>query len=210
MRFQQNQLEGQVQNPADQPSKLKVGVVFVRRKGLTNSGFTLAEVVVALAIVALVFGAIIDGYISTSVRGQWTAYSLAAQSLGLQVIEQARACEWDGGSGVNQMTNLAVMNPSYNSGTSTFTGYTTNILDVPWKGTNYIMATNFVTVKMLYINNDSSTQVQVQMVRVDTVWPFTGWSKFSLLKYYTNTTCTMMAPDNRDPTTLGANPPAGY
>ncbi len=42
------------------------------------------------------------------------------------------------------------------------------------------------------------------MIRVDTVWPFTDWGKFSL-KYYTNSIATYIAPDNRDPSTLGVS-----
>jgi prepilin-type N-terminal cleavage/methylation domain-containing protein len=174
-----------------------------------TGGFTLLEVVVSLVIVAVVFGAIINGYLSSSLRGQWTAYSLAAQSLGQQAIEQTRSAVWDGGSGLNQLTNIVLINPVFNATNMTYTGYTTNILDVPWKGTNYILATNFVTIKMLYINNDSNTLVQVQMVRVDTVWPFNAWSGYKM-NYYTNTLCTLQAPDNRDPSTLGATPPPGY
>jgi hypothetical protein len=44
----------------------------------------------------------------------------------------------------------------------------------------------------------------LQSVRVDTVWPFNGWNNFSV-QYYSNTSCTYLAPDNRDPTTLGIN-----
>jgi prepilin-type N-terminal cleavage/methylation domain-containing protein len=171
-----------------------------------DAGFTLMEVLIALFIVAVVFGSIINGYLVSAIRGQWTGYSLAAQSLALQTIEQARSAVWDGGSGKNELTSLAVMNPQTNG--STFTGYTTNILDVPWKGTNAVVATNWISVRMFYWNNNSALQVQLQMVRVDTVWPFTAWGKHSV-NYYTNTICNMIAPDNRDPRTLGAIPPPG-
>ena len=42
---------------------------------------TFWEVLIAIVIVAVLFGSIINGYLSTAVRAQWTAYSLAAQSL---------------------------------------------------------------------------------------------------------------------------------
>ena len=61
---------------------------------------------------------------------------------------------------------------TYNAATRVGTGYTTNVLDVPVSGTNIVVATNFVTVKML--NLTGLTNVQVQMVTVDTVWPFTS------------------------------------
>jgi hypothetical protein len=170
------------------------------------AGMTFMEVLIALLIVVMVFGAIINGYISSSIRGQWTGYSLAAQSMGIQAIEQARSAKWD--TGINQITNLAVFNPSYNSSTVTFTGYTTNILDVPIKSSNPIVATNFISIRMFNENNSSTIPVQLQMIRVDTVWPFVGWGKFTQT-FYTNTVCTLVAPDNRDPATLGATSPPG-
>jgi type II secretory pathway pseudopilin PulG len=102
-----------------QPASPVAGLLAARRR---NGGFTFAEVLIAILIVVIVFGAIITGYLTTSTRCQWTAYSLAAQSLGLQTIEQARSATWDISSGNNQLTNLNVLSPSYNSGTLTFTG----------------------------------------------------------------------------------------
>jgi hypothetical protein len=171
-----------------------------------TAAMTFMEVMMAFFIVAMVFGAIINGYISTSIRGQWTGYSLAAQSMGIQAIEQARAAKWD--TGINQLTNLAMSGFSYNSTTFTATGYTTNILDVPMKTNNLILATNFISIRMFNENNNSTIPVQLQMIRVDTVWPFVGWGHFSMT-YYTNTICTLIAPDNRDPATLGATAPPG-
>ena len=59
------------------------------------AGFTLSEVVVAIAIATLSFGGVICGYVLTADRAQWSAYSLAAQSLAMQGVEQARAAKWD-------------------------------------------------------------------------------------------------------------------
>ena len=173
-----------------------------------NGGFTFAEVLIAILIVVIVFGATIQGYLVTATRCQWTAYSLAAQSLGLQTIEQARSGTWDIASGNNQLTNLNVINPMYVSGTMTFTGYTTSILDVPWKGTNAVVATNWVSIRWLYENGNSAQQVQLALIRMDTVWPFSAWGNHTV-RYYTNTICSYMAPDNRDPKTLGCTPPPG-
>jgi type II secretory pathway pseudopilin PulG len=169
-----------------------------------EGGFTLMEVIMAMLIVVMLFGGIINGYLTSATRGQWTGYSLAAQSLGLQTIEQARSAKWDGT--YNELILIPLLNSSNNPTTKTYSGYTTNILDIPWKGTNAILATNYVTIRMFNENNDSTIPVRLQMIRVDTVWPFTGWGNFSV-KYYTNTICTLAAPDNRDPTDLGATPP---
>jgi hypothetical protein len=73
------------------------------------------------------------------------------------------------------------------------TGYTTNVLDLPISGTNVVMATNFVTVKMLNLTGLSN--VLVQMVTVDTVWPLKTRSGTRL---FTNRTATYYGPDNRD------------
>ena len=52
------------------------------------------EVMLSLIVVAIVFGAIVNGYLSTAIRCQWTAYSLAAQSLEASSLYQevAQGC----------------------------------------------------------------------------------------------------------------------
>ena len=167
-----------------------------------KSGYTFIEVLISLIVVAVVFGSIINGYLSTSTRGQWTAYSLAAQSLGLQTLEQARSGVWDIALGKNEITQMTLLNASGDGVSTPLTGYTTNVLDVPWKGNNAIWATNFITIKTIYENNYSTVPVQVLIIRVDTVWPFTAWGGFHL-SYYTNSVGMIVAPDNRDPSTLG-------
>jgi type II secretory pathway pseudopilin PulG len=170
-----------------------------------KAGYSLVEGLVCIIIVALLLGAIINGYVFGAKQAQWSSYSLAAQSLALHAIEQARSAKWDGNQTV-EITNLNLINKSYtgylNAGgvatNYTVTGYTTNIMDIPWKTTNYVVATNFITIQSFY----PYSGVQMQMIRVDTVWPFTGWENFSV-NYYTNSICTYLAPDNRDPGDLG-------
>ena len=159
-----------------------------------ESGMTLGEVLIATAIVALVFGSIIVSYIQSGMRVQWSGYALAAQSLAGEVLEQARSASWDPTQTppINNLTNLNLQSASYNAGTLTYSGYSTAILDVPYSSTNYIMATNRVTLQMISINGN--TNLQMQFLRVDTVWPFT-LRQTNL--YFTNTVCTMIAPDNR-------------
>ncbi len=165
--------------------------------GKSTSGLTLVEVVVSVAIVAVVFGGTLKAYIQSGLRLQWTGYSLAAQSLALETIEQARSAVWDPAQtpAVSQIYQLNLMGVVSNS--TSWSGYSTNILDIPYSSTNYITATNYVTVQTLTVS--IYTGVQVQMVRVDTVWPF-YIRKQNL--YFTNTACTMIAPDNRDASTF--------
>lgn len=155
---------------------------------------TLAEVVIALMIVAITFTGILMVYIQTARRAQWSGLSLAAQALSIQQIEQARSATWDPAqNGLNQITNL-VLTGRTASTNGTVTGYTVSVLDVPYSGTNYIWATNFVTLRPI-----RSGPVQVYMVKVDTVWPFI-WGNNT--KMVTNSIATYCAPDNRDASTL--------
>jgi type II secretory pathway pseudopilin PulG len=60
-----------------------------------NSGFTLAEVVTAIGIVAMIFGGMMVAYTQATRRAQWSGYSMAAQGLAIQQLEQARSAQWD-------------------------------------------------------------------------------------------------------------------
>jgi hypothetical protein len=177
-----------------------------RRRSQREGGFVMTfwEVLIAVIIVAVVFGVIFDGYITSAKIAQWTGYSLAAQSLAAQSVEQARSAVWDIALQKTEVTNMTLLNKNvtYNGVNWTMTGYTTNVLDIPWKGTNYVIATNYITVQSFFENGATNPWVQLQSVTVQTVWPFDAWGNFSLL-YYTNTVCTYIAPDNRDPSTLG-------
>jgi Tfp pilus assembly protein PilV len=174
-----------------------------RAKIASQSGFTLVEAVIGACIVALVFGGIIQAYLLSGRRLQWSGYSLAAQALALQTIEQARATVWDPAQTppVNEITNLNLLGTSIStySNTFTFTGYSTNILDIPYSGTNYVMATNYVTILMT--NFPGNANVQEQVVTVQTVWPYYIGAD-NINQYFTNTVSTIISPDNRAPSTF--------
>ena len=165
--------------------------------------FTLAEVVISIAIVTTIFGGMFVAYTQSTKRAQWTAYALAAQALGVQQLEQARSALWDPASQthVNNLTNLIFWPGSVSNwnlaGNYIVTGYSWTNLDLPTSGGNFVTATNYVTVRMLCWGNTDGTTISAapfQMVRVDTVWPFT-WGPATRL--YTNTICTYVSPDNR-------------
>jgi prepilin-type N-terminal cleavage/methylation domain-containing protein len=153
-------------------------------------GFTLVEVVVSLGIVTLLFSGILTAYVQSNRKAEWAGYSLAAQAIGIQQIEQARSAVWDFSR--NELTNLNLLSWSYNATTQVGTGYTTNVLDVPISGTNIVIATNFVTVKML--NLTGLPLIQVQMVTVDTVWPFQSYIG---KRVFTNRIASYIGPDDR-------------
>lgn len=143
-----------------------------RHSPRSNAGFTLAEVVIAMAIAAVAIGGVIYGYVMTAQRAEWSSYSLAAQSLALQRIEQARACQWDP-SGYPPVDQLV----SSNFPTAI------DILDIPMSGTNVVYATNVTTISLL------STNPYLKMIRVDCRWMFQKRGAF------TNTVVTYRGPD---------------
>ena len=142
-------------------------------------GFTLVEVVVAMAIAALVFAGVIMGLTQSTYRGEWAAYNLAAQNLAQQGIEQARAATWDPMSpaGTDNCTQ------------TNFPPTTNNVLDVLIRTTNNIVyATNTWTI----VNTYSSTNAYpLKMIRVDCTWP---WLHSGTLTVFTNTVVTYRAP----------------
>lgn len=137
-----------------------------------KAGITLVEVVLSLAIMGIAFGAIIMGYVLSARRAEWSAYSLAANSLAMQRLEQCRAAKWD--LLTTPVTDELVA-----------TNFVTQavILDVPISGENITYATNFTVISMV------SANPPLKMVRVDCVWPFKGQGLF------TNTLITYRAPD---------------
>lgn len=154
--------------------------------------FTLVEVVTAIAIMCLVFGGILTGYVQSAKRAEWSGLSLAAQAYGIQQLEQARAALWDVSSTppVNELTNISANNNfigwAYASGR--YEGYTWTNIDIPYSGTNYLRATNFVILTTNVPVYTSGGTVSVQSVQVNTVWRHHG-------KNFTNSLVNYYAPD---------------
>jgi prepilin-type N-terminal cleavage/methylation domain-containing protein len=156
------------------------------------SGFTLAEVVISLVIVATVFSGIVMAYIQAARRAEWTGRSLAAQALNIQLIEQARSARWNLGiGGVQPVDEIAGMTDllAYSYSGGNLSGYTWTNLDLPSFGTNYVTATNYLSIRPVTLSGGAT----IRVIRVDTVWPFT-WRK--TIRYFTNTLCTYASPDN--------------
>lgn len=138
-----------------------------RRKGIT-----IVEVVFSLAIMGISFGAIVTGYVMSAKRAEWSAYSLAANSLAMQCLEQCRAAKWD-----------VLTTPITDELTTATFGEQVSELDVPVSGGNITYATNYTMITSI------STDPPLKMIRVDCVWPFKGQGLF------TNTMITYRAPD---------------
>lgn len=134
--------------------------------------FTLAEVVITSAIAAMVVGGCIYGYVMAATRAEWSAYSLAAHSLAMQRLEQARAAKWDP-MGYPPADDLVPTNFPMQI----------NVLDIPISKTNLVYATNFTAITVLQSNPP------LKMIRVDCLWRFMDHGLFS------NTVVTYRAAD---------------
>jgi len=162
------------------------------------SGFTLVEVVVALAIVVTIFTGVLLAYIQSARRAEWSGRSLAAQAQAIQQIEQIRSAVWDqqstsGSLGIrDEVQNLVLQNKVVGTN-GVISGYWWTNLDLPSSGTNFVTATNFVSVKIVSNFWPSFPSVTLRLIRVDTVWPCT-WNGVN--KLFTNTICTYSSPDD--------------
>jgi prepilin-type N-terminal cleavage/methylation domain-containing protein len=138
----------------------------------SGRGFTLAEVVISMAVLGLGMGGLLAGYIFSANRAEWSSYSLAAQSLAMQRLEQTRAARWDPWD--TQGNTDAVVNANFPA--------MREVLDIPQIGTNKVWATNFTTITLI------STSPPCKMIKVDCVWNFMG------RRNYTNSVATCRAP----------------
>ena len=133
---------------------------------------SLVEVVTAIAISSMSISATVTGYILAAHRSEWSAYSLAAQSLAMQRLEQSRSAKWNP-TGFPPVDELQTTNFPVSLA----------ILDVPISGTNIVYATNYMTISTV------SVQPPVKMVRVECVW------RYANRGLYTNAIATYRAPD---------------
>jgi prepilin-type N-terminal cleavage/methylation domain-containing protein len=137
-------------------------------------GFTLAEVVVSIAIATLAFGGVIYGYVLTADRADWSANSLAAQSLAMQGIEQARSAKWDP-KAWPAVDELGVTN------------YTqVDALDVPMTG-QPVLATNHISISVV------SLDPPLRQLRADCVWCLVNGKRSR--GPFTNTAVTLRTAD---------------
>jgi Tfp pilus assembly protein PilV len=137
-----------------------------------TQGSTLIEALIALSIALITVSASVKGYILAANKAEWSAYSLAANSMAMQRLEQTRAAKWDPGAWPSVDLVVPASFPPL-----------TNVLDVPISGTNI----TYGTVTTLVTN--ISANPPLKMVRVDCAWKFMnhGW--------FTNTVVSYRAPD---------------
>lgn len=137
-----------------------------------NAAFTLVEVLVSMLVLGIMVTGIVSGFIQTERTAEWSAYSLAAQALAMQPVEQARAAKWDPNAW-----------PSVDQVISSNFPITPQILDIPISGTNIVWATNRTTIRMI------STNPPLKSIYVECTW------RFARQGLFTNTALTYRAPD---------------
>jgi type II secretory pathway pseudopilin PulG len=142
-----------------------------REKGRGELAFTLIEVVVSSLVAGAVFAGILTAYIQAARFAEWSGYSLAAQALSIQQLEQARSAKWD-------TQSVPELDETVDIPSVTWTE-----LDVPRSGDNAVLATNYISMTNLTIATG-----RFKMIRVDTVWTFRQES-------FTNSVATFIAPD---------------
>jgi prepilin-type N-terminal cleavage/methylation domain-containing protein len=139
-------------------------------------GFTLPEVLISMAVLGMVCAGVIAALLTCSQNAEWSAHSLAAQSIASQGLEQARAAKWDPQAwpqsiGPGLADELGVTNYSQ-----------TATLYIPFQG-QPAMVTNFVRVTTV------SFDPPIRQIRSDCVWTFMSRGLF------TNTLITLRAAD---------------
>lgn len=140
-----------------------------------GAGFTLAEVVVSIAILSSAMAGLVFGYIQTNRRAQWCSLTLAAQSLASQSVEQARAAKWDG----HPLTPGIGLGRSDELPTTNYIQVFTNTLLVPATG-EPLKVTNYVSITTALANPP------VRQIRADCVWhsPFSEtWVSNTVITY---------------------------
>lgn len=143
-----------------------------------QAGFTLIEVLISFFIFSIVIAGMVYGYVQMNRMATWASWSLAAQSVASEGLEQARAAQW------NELGGLDQWPPTTNAAGQIVPFQNTNCsLDVPSTGAP-IWVTNFITISTV------SATPPLRRIRSDCVWNFelTGQA-------YTNTVITLRAPD---------------
>ncbi len=136
--------------------RVKNSSVIGRRPG--RGGFTIAEVVISVAIAAISIGAIISGYVISANRAEWTLCSSAAQLMVMNHLEQTKTARWD--SFTNELDPISPFS-------------TNEPLDIPITGTGVVDATNTVTI------TDTGSSPPSRLVRVDCVWSLMSRGPFT-------------------------------
>jgi prepilin-type N-terminal cleavage/methylation domain-containing protein len=138
-----------------------------------RGGFTIVEMVTAMAIAGITVAGVASGFMQVFMQGQSSAYSLAAHSQAMRGLEQARAAKWD----------PLASPPKDDLGSDTNWPPMIEILDLPQTGNNITYATNRVSIKTI------SSKPPLRQIKVECTWSFLN------RRVFTNSIVTYRAPD---------------
>jgi len=126
----------------------------------------------ALLILGIMVTGVVSGFNQSHREAEWAAYSLAAQSLAMQPIEQARGAKWD-----------LYASPQVDQLVASNFPVRVLVLDIPISGTNIVYVTNRTTIRTI------SSTPPLKEISVVCTWQFFTRGVF------TNTVLTYRAPD---------------
>jgi prepilin-type N-terminal cleavage/methylation domain-containing protein len=141
---------------------------FGRHRSRRQSGMTLAEVVISMAIAGLAVGGIVGGYIYCATSAEKSGLYLAASARAMERLEETRSATWN--KTVDQVVSANFTNKDV-------------ILDLSGSGGNMILATLNTSIAQI------STAPPLKRIRVDCIWLFKGSERI------TNTIETCRARD---------------
>jgi prepilin-type N-terminal cleavage/methylation domain-containing protein len=144
--------------------------VAARRFG--ESGMTLAEVVVAMAIAGLAIAGIINGYTFSTNSAQKAAMALAANARALERIEETRSAKWD----LSAYPAIDQLVP---------TNFPTRTVTLDKAGVGNVVTTATVITEITQI----SSTPPLKRIRVSCIWRYKGSPAM------TNVIETCRAPD---------------
>lgn len=139
-----------------------------RIRGRAQSGMTLAEVVISMAVSGLAVAGIVGGYIYCTTSAEKSGLYLAASTRAMERLEETRGAIWN-----RSVDQVVVANfPSKDV-----------ILDLSGSGGNAILGKLNTSITQI------STTPPLKRIRVDCIWLFKGAERI------TNTIETCRAPD---------------
>ena len=145
---------------------------FRRPRWGAQTGMTLVEVVVSLAISGVAIACLASGYLSCVISAEKSSLSLAANARAAERVEETRSAKWD----------TSCWPPVDQLVSSNFPVEVV-MLDVSGSGSGFTYATNYTFITQI------SSDPLLKRIHVDCVWSFKG------SKLVTNMMETCRCPD---------------
>ena len=153
---------------------MKINKPILGRKNARDA-FTLVEVLVAFLCGALMIAVMVKGYVMSSRRAAFAAFSQAAEAMAIKQMERVMTASWRPDANLDQLVS------------SNFPP-DVDYLCLPVTQTNLINCTNYTTITTL------GTAPYLKMIQVDCVWTFTVQASTNLQQVFTSTVATVRGP----------------